>query len=110
MTIVLGVVAAVISFIPGIRAKDLGIRSQQVRFEKVLPLIVKDGAFAKPDYAALAKDAELARAWRSAKEMDEYLRFEMDEDEYAEKYGHLGRLEFIGSNLDWAKENDADAD
>ena len=45
MNLIAGGVAVLLTFIPGIRAHDLGVRSQRARLEKVLPDLLVDGKF-----------------------------------------------------------------
>ena len=63
MTLILAAAAILFTYIPGIRAKDFGIRSQQARLEKLLPQLQSDDeAFMKADdiYAYLKENMDPA--------------------------------------------------
>ena len=56
MVIMLGVVLAVFTFIPGITAKDFGLRSQMSRLNSLLPDVLTDGQFPSHfNYSSLSK-------------------------------------------------------
>ena len=64
MSLIAGGLAALLTFIPGIRAYDLGILSQRSRLEKVLPDLIVDGEFpSEVPYKAIAASEELRRKW-----------------------------------------------
>ena len=95
MTIVLGIVLAVFTLIPGITAKDFGIRSQMARLEKLLPDILKEGKFPTHfNYSALSKNKPLAKKITSAKEIYDFLKEEMDQEAFNDKYGGYGEFKF----------------
>jgi len=62
MSLITGGVAVLLTFIPGIRAHDLGIRSQRARLEKVLPDLLVDGKIPSDvPYEDIAASEELKR-------------------------------------------------
>ena len=88
MSLITGCVAAILTFIPGIRARDLGIRSQRARLEKVLPDLLVDGKFPEgPHSTAIADSEDLRRKWDSASSAMNYLRREMGDEKFKEVYG-----------------------
>ncbi len=95
MVIMLGVVLAVFTFIPGITAKDFGLRSQMSRLNSLLPDVLTDGQFPTHfNYSALGKDKELAKKYISAKGAYDFLKSEMNETDFQNKYGEYGKLDF----------------
>ena len=70
MTLILAAAAILFTYIPGIRAKDFGIRSQQARIEKLLPQLQQD-------------DEAVARA----DDIYAYLKENMDPAAFEAKYG-----------------------
>lgn len=75
MTLILAVAAILFTYIPGIRAKDFGIRSQQARLEKLLPLLQQD------DEAVIKADDIYA-----------YLKKNMDPDAFEARYGQYASV------------------
>ena len=93
MALILAAVAALFTFIPGIRAKDFGIRSQQKRLEAVLPMVTEDGRFPEnPDYKAIFADNALLEAWRTAESTWKYLKDSMGKNRFEETYGRYGQM------------------
>lgn len=93
MALVLAAAAAFFTYIPGIRAKDFGIRSQQKRLEAVLPLVLEGGSFPEdPDYAAIFADSTRLEAWRTAESSWSYLKGSMTKDSFDGKYGQFGQM------------------
>ena len=105
MSLIVGGVAILITFIPGIRAEDFGIRSQQKRLDKVLPQLLVDGKLpAQTPYGEIAALPELEKAWKTADGAWTYLRRELSSDTFEERYGKYGRLEFDSYRLERAQE------
>lgn len=95
MVIMLGVVLAVFTFIPGITAKDFGLRSQMSRLNSLLPDVLTDGQFPTHfNYSALGKDKELSKKYISAQGAYDFLKSEMNETDFQNKYGEYGKLDF----------------
>ena len=95
MVIMLGVVLAVFTFIPGITAKDFGLRSQMSRHNSLLPDVLTDGQFPTHfNYSALGKDKELSKKYISAQGAYDFLKSEMNETDFQNKYGEYGKLDF----------------
>jgi len=95
MVIMLGVVLAVFTFIPGITAKDFGIRSQMARLDKMLPEILVDNQFPSSiNYEELEKDKAFAENYIKAKDTYDYLKENMDNKDFNEKYGDYGVFKF----------------
>ena len=93
MALILAAVAALFTYIPGIRAKDFGIRSQQKRLEAVLPQVIEDGKFPEnPDYRAIFADNAHLEAWRTAESTWRYLKNSMGKSSFEERYGQYGKM------------------
>ena len=96
MTLILAGAAVLLTFIPGIRARDFGLRSQQARLERLLPLVLESG---KPleaaDYEVMKADSTRLEAFRSALPVWNYLRSEMDKDAFQARYGALGDFQAV---------------
>ena len=57
MTMIMAIAAILFTYIPGIRAKDFGIRSQKARLERILPNVLVDGKFPEIiDYKTISTD------------------------------------------------------
>ena len=78
--------AFVLTYVPGISAKDIAIRNQKQRLESVLPVVTIDGFFREPDVEKIKKDPELEKSWRKAQGAYEYLQKHKQLSEY-EHYG-----------------------
>ena len=93
MALILAAATALFTFIPGIRAKDFGIRSQQKRLEAVLPQVLEGSRLpAEPDYAAIAADSTALGAWKTAESSWRYLRRNMSGEKFEELYGRYGSM------------------
>lgn len=102
MSLITGCAAAVLTFIPGIRARDLGIRSQRARLEKVLPALLVDGKFPEDaPYTAIADSYDLRRKWDSASSAVNYLRKELGADNFEEMYGRYGEFTYYPYMIDF---------
>ena len=103
MSFILGFFAVVLTFIPGVRAVDLGVRSQRSRLEKVLPRLLQDGRL--PDevpYGKIVEAPELEKDWEAASGAWNYLREEMPREEFDAEFGGYGSMEFAS----WKLENE----
>ena len=104
MALVLMVVALLFTFIPGMRAKDLGIMNQKHRLEKMLPSLLSDGRFKEPDYSLLSSDAALKSFWDKADGAYDYLKANMKGEKFKSLYGSYGEMEYYpwkASDLDY---------
>ncbi|MBR5074060.1 MAG: hypothetical protein IKX26_02395, partial [Bacteroidales bacterium] len=80
---------------PGITAKDFGIRSQMARLEKMLPEILVDNQFPSSiNYEELEKDKAFAENYLKAKDTYDYLKENMNNKDFNEKYGDYGVFKF----------------
>ena len=88
--------AVLFTYIPGIRAKDFGIRSQRARLEKLLPEVLVDGKFPViTSYESLVKDSVLCRNIDNAYNIWSYLKGEMKTDAFERRYGGYGRFDYL---------------
>lgn len=110
MTVILGVAAALFTYVPGISAEDIGIKSQQKRLEKLLPAVLEDGKFPNPDYQAIAADPAQAKIWADAADSYEYLRRGMDSTSFHTRYDVYGKMLFQQYKLEYAKQGRGDPD
>lgn len=102
MSLALGGLAAILTFIPGIRAHDLGLRDQRARLEKVLPDLLVDGKFPEDaPYTAIADSYDLRRKWDSASSAVNYLRKELRADNFEEMYGRYGEFTYYPYMIDF---------
>ena len=102
MSLLVGGVAVLLTFIPGIRARDLGIRDQRARLEKVLPDLLVDGKFPEDaPYTAIADSYDLRRKWDSASSAVNYLRKELGADNFEEMYGRYGEFTYYPYMIDF---------
>ena len=93
MTLILAVALALFTYIPGISARDFGIRGQQKRLEAALPRVLEDGRFPeKVDYAAISADSAVLESWKTAESAWRYLRANMGNDSFENKYGQYGSM------------------
>ena len=105
MAVILGIVAALVTFIPGVRAKDFGIRSQLARLEKVLPDLLVDGKLPEmTPYRQIAASPELQASWEKADGAWEYLHKAMTYKEFNERLGQYGSLNYSEWELSQAKD------
>ena len=105
MAVIVGLVAALLTFIPGVRAKDFGIRSQLARLEKVLPALLVDGRI--PDavpYRQIAASPELEASWEKADGAWTYLRKAMSREEFNKLSDRYGNLSYSSWELSQAKD------
>jgi len=102
MSLAFGGLAAILTFIPGIRAHDLGLRDQRARLEKVLPDLLVDGKFPEDaPYTAIADSYDLRRKWDSASSAINYLRKELGADSFEEMYGRYGEFTYYPYMIDF---------
>ena len=101
MALILAASAVLFTFIPGIRARDFGIRSQKARLEKLLPEVLENGQFPtiKSDYSILAADVRRSKVVKESYGAWSYLKAEMDSTAFQESYGQYGRFEFSSWKL-----------
>ncbi len=93
MAIILAAAGALFTYIPGIRAKDFGIRSQQKRLEAVLPQVIENGRFPEdPDYRAIFADDNSLEAWRTAESSWRYLKDNMGKERFEGAFGRYGQM------------------
>lgn len=91
MTLILAVALAVFTYIPGISARDFGIRGQQKRLDALLPQVLDEGRFPeKLDYASISADSTLLGNWKTVGSSWQYLKLNMDKDSFEKKYGKYG--------------------
>lgn len=97
--------AVLFTYIPGIRAKDFGIRSQRARLEKLLPEVLVDGKFPViTNYESLVKDSVLCRNIENAHDIRRYLKGEMKKEVFEQQYGGYGEFVLETWRLRQAKE------
>lgn len=97
--------AVLFTYIPGIRAKDFGIRNQRARLEKLLPEVLVDGKFPViTDYGSLVKDTVLCRNIDNAYNIWSFLKREMKTDAFERRYGGYGEFVLETWRLRQAKE------
>ena len=105
MSFILGGCAALLTFIPGVRAKDFGIRNQQARLEKVLPQLLVDGRLPENlPYREIAASPELEESWECADGAWSYLQREMGIKAFESCYGQYGNLSFSPWEVEQARE------
>jgi len=93
MVVALAASAIMFTWIPGISARDFGVRSQKARLMRVMPrLLGPDGRILEePPYDEMAADSTLAQSWITASEAIKYLRKERPAacSAIEEQYGRL---------------------
>ena len=95
MSLIAGGVALLLTFIPGISARDWGLRNQRNRFEKVLPELLVNGKFPeKVPYKAILASEELQRKWERCASAFNYLQKEMGLKHFEEVYGAYGTCSY----------------
>lgn len=100
MVLVLSTSAILFTFIPGIRARDFGIRSQMSRLDKLLPEVLEDGKFPKiADYHELVKDTVRCKNIEESYSIWAYLKGQMDASSFNLRYGAMGDFEFDSYKL-----------
>lgn len=93
MTLILAAALALFTYIPGISARDFGIRGQQKRLDAALPHVLEDGRFPeKLDHASISADSTLLGYWRTVESSWRYLNLNMDRDSFEDKYGKYGTM------------------
>lgn len=91
MALVLAVAAIVFTYIPGIRAKDFGIRNQKARLERLLPEVLEDGEFPLVfKYNELVQDTIRCRNYEECYGAWNYLKDNMDKVAFEKDYGKYG--------------------
>lgn len=104
MTLVLAVSAIVFTFIPGIRARDFGVRSQKARLESLLPEVLENGVFPKvADYNELVKDSLRCKNIEECYGAWSYLYEQMDSTSFANAYGAYGDFELETWRIRYAR-------
>ena len=107
MVLVLAASAILFTFIPGIRARDFGIRSQISRLDQMLPDVLEDGQFPKiADYKELAKDTARCKNIEESFGAWQYLKGQMDSTTFSQRYGSYGDYQLNLWDLRVAKQND----
>lgn len=105
MALVLALSAALFTFIPGIRARDFGIRSQMSRLEKLLPEVLEDGKFPKiANYSELVNDTTRCKSIEESYGAWKYLKEEMDSTSFLQRYGSYGEYQLNLWDLRVAKQ------
>ena len=100
MTLMLAGVAVLLTFIPGIRARDFGLRSQQARLERLLPVVLEEGKTLEAiDCEEIKADSVRLAAFHEAFGVWKYLRREMDEEAFQARYGAVGDLQAMDRSL-----------
>ena len=114
MTLILAVALAIFTYIPGISARDFGIRGQQKRLDAVLPQVLEEGRFPERlDYASISADSTLLGNWRTVGSSWQYLKLNMDKDSFEKKYGKYGTMPpwiswTLAGKEQWAEDFDAE--
>ena len=97
MTLMLAGAAVLLTFIPGIRARDFGLRSQQARLERLLPVVLEGKKTLEAiDCEEIKADSVRLAAFHEAFGVWEHLRREMDEEAFQARYGAVG--DFVAMN------------
>jgi len=92
MALISGVMIIIFTYIPGISAKSIGLRSQTARMEKMIEqLHLRDGRTGKLtnvfDRQRITSDSLLSARYAEADDVVRYVRHEMGEDRFVERYG-----------------------
>ena len=96
MVMMLAASAILLTFIPGVRARDFGIRSQMSRLDELLPDVLVDGHFPVVDNAYLdAADSVLRKKLEISHGAWDYLKSEMDSTAFNNRYGAYGRYVYF---------------
>lgn len=108
MVLVLAASAILFTFIPGMRARDFGIRSQISRLDKMLPDVLEDGQFPKiVDYHKLAKDTMQCKYIEESYGAWTYLKGQMDSTAFSQHYGSYGDYQINLWDLRIAKQGNS---
>ena len=95
MTLILALSAILFTYIPGIRAKDFGIRSQKARLERILPNVLVDGKFPEIiDYKTIGADSRLKESWLAVDGAYTYLKKNMPPKKFKAIQSELGDYQF----------------
>lgn len=95
MTLILALSAILFTYIPGIRAKDFGIRSQKARLERILPNVLVDGKFPEIiDYKMISADPRLKESWLAVDGAYTYLKKNMPPKKFKAIQSELGDYQF----------------
>ncbi len=95
MTLILALSAILFTYIPGIRAKDIGIRSQKARLERILPNVLVDGKFPEIiDYKTISSDPRLKESWLAVDGAYTYLKKNMPPKKFRAIQSELGDYQF----------------
>ena len=95
MTLILALSAILFTYIPGIRAKDFGIRSQKARLERVLPNVLVNGKFPEIiDYKTIGADPGLKESWLTIDGAYNYLKQNMPTKRFKAIENDLGNYSF----------------
>lgn len=95
MTLILAISAILFTYIPGIRAKDFGIRSQKARLERILPNVLVDGKFPEIiDYKTIGADPRLKESWLAVDGAYTYLKKNMPPKKFKALQSELGDYQF----------------
>ena len=101
MTLILALSAILFTYIPGIRAKDFGIRSQKARLERILPNVLVDGKFPETlDYKAIGADPQLKESWLAVDGAYTYLKKNMPPKKFKAIQSELGDYQFMKWELE----------
>lgn len=96
MTLILAISAILFTYIPGIRAKDFGIRSQKARLERALPAVLINGKLPEAiDYEAIQADPQLNEAWLAVDGAYSYLKKNMPQKNFKAIQSDLGEYSFM---------------
>ena len=105
MAVILALSAAALTYVPGIRAKDFGIRSQLSRMEKLLPDVLVDGHFPYfASYSELAADSLRSKRVAECHDIWRYLKGQMDSTAFLERLGGYGDFAFHPWRLSRARD------
>lgn len=95
MTMIMAIAAILFTYIPGIRAKDFGIRSQKARLERILPNVLVDGKFPEIiDYKTIGADPRLKESWLAVDGAYTYLKKNMPPKKFKALQSELGDYQF----------------
>ena len=95
MTMIMAIAAILFTYIPGIRAKDFGIRSQKARLERILPNVLVDGRFPEIiDYKTISADPRLKESWLAVDGAYTYLKKNMPPKKFKALQSELGDYQF----------------
>ncbi|MBR5735177.1 MAG: DUF4153 domain-containing protein [Bacteroidales bacterium] len=104
MSLIMAVAAALFTFVPGIRARDFGLRNQMSRLDKLLPEVLVDGRFPViDDYHELVKDTVRTKYIEESYGRWSYLKAQMDSSAFNRRYGHYGEYQLEITDLQNAK-------